>query len=355
MLLRRLSVLLALAIAAAMSVGVTAAPSRAAGGPSYAPLNRPGPRLSVPAARLRASMQCHGDPRRGPEPVLLDPATTATPQQNYSWNYELAFDAQHRYWCAVTMPYHTTGDIQTVGEYLVHGIRVMHQRTGRRIGILGHSQGGMSMRWALRFWPDTRAMVDDVIGMAGTNHGSTAFGQACLAGLTTCAPAMWQQRAGSAFVKALNSRAETFKDISYTEIYTHLDEVVTPTNGPHPTSALSTGAGRITNVAVQSICPAVLDEHVTIGTIDPVAYALVMDALDHRGPAVPSRIDRSKVCGRLYMPYVDPTNVSMYLTVLQMLPGLAAADLPVVDPWEAPMTRHEPALRCYVYAAGCAR
>ena len=319
---------------------------------AYAPLDRPGPRLSVPAKTLRKAMTCHGDPTAGPEPVLLNPATSVTPEQDYSWTYEKAFTAQGRYWCAVTMPEHTFGDIQRAGEYLVHAIRVMHHRTGRRIGILGHSQGGMSMRWALRFWPDTRAMVDDVIGMAGSNHGTTAL-PSCVAKTTKCTPAVWQQLAGSAFIKALNSRAETFRGISYTEVFTHNDEVVTPNQtDATSSSALHTGRGRITNVSVQDICPLDTSEHLLVGTIDPVTYALVMDALTHRGPADPKRIDAA-VCTKQYMPYVDPTDVQTYLQPLQALPGLGSTPLPFVNLVGAPETDHEPALRCYVYASGC--
>jgi hypothetical protein len=192
-----------------------------AGTPAFAPLGRPGPALSVPTSVLAASLSCHGNLRTAPgEPVLLNPATGVTPEQNYSWNYERAFDAQQRAWCAITMPFHTLGDIQTAGEYLVHAIRTMYAHAGRRIAVMGHSQGGMSMRWALRFWPDTRRMVDDVIGMAGSNHGTTAAALSLPAG-SKLPPASLQQKAGSNFVSALNSGAETFQGISYTEIFSH--------------------------------------------------------------------------------------------------------------------------------------
>ncbi len=32
--------------------------------------------------------------------------------------------------------------------------------------MVTHSQGGMIGRWATRFWPDTRQMVDDIVGLA---------------------------------------------------------------------------------------------------------------------------------------------------------------------------------------------
>jgi hypothetical protein len=317
--------------------------------PTYAPLDRPGPRLSVPTATLAAALKCHGSfTANHLEPVLLNPATGVTPDQNYSWNYERAFTAQGRPWCAVTMPYHTLGDIQIAGEYLVYAIRTEAARAHRRIAVLGHSQGGMSMRWALRFWPDTRRLVDDVIGMAGSNHGTTALFY-CVVGMTKCPPAVWQQGAGARFVKALNSRTETFAGISYTEIFTHTDEVVTPNSSDASAiSALHTGGGTISNVSTQSICPLDLDEHLMIGTIDPVAYALVMDALNHTGPARPSRISRA-VCQQEYQPGVDPASVQTYLQPLLAAPGLLAVNIPGINLVGVPEVAAEPPLRSYVY------
>src|SRR5262249_42742789 len=150
----------AIAAAATLLVGTAVAlavqgPAGAAAPGAFAPLDRPGPALDVPVATLQAALHCSGDFAHSTlEPVLLNPATGVTPVQNYSWNYEHAFDAQHRPWCTVTMPYHTEGDIQIAGEYLVYAIRTVHAMAHRRIAVMGHSQGGMSMRWALRFWPD---------------------------------------------------------------------------------------------------------------------------------------------------------------------------------------------------------
>jgi pimeloyl-ACP methyl ester carboxylesterase len=319
----------------------------------FAPLDQPGPALSVPVAKLRAALNCSDNFGTSKlEPVLLSPATGVTAEQNFSWNYERAFDSQHRPWCAVTVPDRTLGDIQVAGEYLVYAIRATHAKAHRRIAVLGHSQGGMSMRWALRFWPDTRAMVDDVIGMAADNHGTTLF-RWCQVGLTTCLPAVWQQRANSQLMTALNSRAETFPGISYTEIFTRTDQVVMP-SAPDAaaSSSLHGGGGSITNVATQRICPLDIQEHILIGTVDPVAYALVMDALNHTGPAMPYRIARS-VCLRLYQPGVDPLNVQNYLQVLSAQPALLSVLTPNVNLVGLPMAKAEPALRCYVYASGC--
>jgi hypothetical protein len=356
--LRAIGCAVLLALALTTEVGPSGAATRAgdapatAAAPAFAPLDRPGPALTVSTATLAAALSCGGSfNATGPEPVLLVPATGVTPEQNYSWNYERAFTAQGRPWCAVTVPEHTIGDIQTVGEYLVYGIRIMFARSHQRIAVMGHSQGGMSMRWALRFWPDTRPMVDDVIGMAGSNHGTTAL--PCLAGLDKCPPADWQQGAHANFIQALNSGAETFAGISYTEIFTHTDEVVQPNSTDKgSSSALHTGAGAISNISTQDICPLDVYEHLTIGTIDPAAYALAMDALTHPGPAQRSRISK-KVCIQLYQPGVDPINVQTYLEPLAAAPGLLTVSLPGVPLVDVPEMPAEPALRCYVFAAGC--
>src|SRR4051812_1154689 len=142
---------------ALLPAGAVAAQAR-----DFAPVDRPGPGIGA-----KASLSCTDDVANAKvEPVLLNPATGVTVAQNYDWNYMRAFRALGIPYCAYDAPQHTLGDIQTSGELLVDAIRTMHAMAGRRIAILGHSQGGMSFRWALRFWPDTRAMVDDTIGFA---------------------------------------------------------------------------------------------------------------------------------------------------------------------------------------------
>jgi len=78
--------------------------------------------------------------------VLLVQGTGATAKDNWSWTYEPALNKLSIPWCQIDLPDHATGDIQINGEYVVYAIRTMYARAGRRIAIIGHSQGGMVPR-----------------------------------------------------------------------------------------------------------------------------------------------------------------------------------------------------------------
>src|ERR1700729_3556242 len=83
---------LAVVLAAAFLMAGSASAAAATG--AYAPLDRPGPTLSVPAATLQSALACTpGVTHATRDPILLVPGTNLEPQSNYSWNYERAFSA----------------------------------------------------------------------------------------------------------------------------------------------------------------------------------------------------------------------------------------------------------------------
>ena len=327
----------ATAIAVAL-VAVSVTPAAAQG---YAPVDQPGPPLSVSDARLDASIRCSG-PLAGPaEPVLLVPGTTVTPDKNFSWNWVPALSNLGRPWCTVQLPGSSMEDIQVAGEHVVHAIRTMSAEIGGRIDVLGHSQGGMVPRWALRFWPDTREMVDDLVGIAPSNHGTESAKPACALG--GCAPAFWQQRSNSAFIAALNSHQETFAGVDYTVIYTITDVIVFPNLNDDGSSSLRSDEGAaVTNVAIQDVCPLDVSEHLAAGTINNTSYALARDALDNPGPAKPSRVP-GRVCLSPLMPGVNPATVAV-----DLVDAGAYLALTTVGYRRDPA---EPPLACYVTAS----
>ena len=306
---------------------------------AYAPPDRPGPPLSVPASALAAALHCTGGLAEAAHaPVLLVPGTSLNPATDYGYGWEPALARLGWPYCTVTLPGTAMGDIQIAGEYVVYAIRAMHAAYGGRIDIVGHSQGGMVPRWALRFWPDTRTMVDDLVGLSPSNHGTLDAIPACA---QSCAPAFWQQRSDAAFIAALNSYQETFPGISYTNVYTDTDEVVVPNFGPAASSALTGGGGAITNVAIQSVCPADTTEHVGIGIYDNTAYQIALDALTHPGPADPSRVAPT-ACLDPFMPGIDRSAFPAdYANTLASIAATIAS---------SSRTTAEPPLACYVTA-----
>jgi pimeloyl-ACP methyl ester carboxylesterase len=329
------AVLVTAAVAAALAASVTAASAQDGGGPA----------LQVPESELGRSLDCTGElSGTAAAPVLLIPGTTQTPAE-FSWNYARAFARDGRPFCTVELPGHGMGDIQVAAEYVVSAVRTMAGRAGRPVDVVGHSQGGMITRWALKHWPETRADVDDLIGLAPSNHGTVVANALCAAPIG-CAPAIAQQAAGSRFMTALNSGRETYDGIDYSVVFTELDEVVVPNvqlpvlpdAAPPASSALRGGGANVANVSLQSVCPAHAADHLTIGTSDAVAYALVVDALDHDGPADPARVDRG-VCLQPLQPGVDPVTFPVDLAAL----GVTVAEQLVT----APRTTTEPALQPY--------
>lgn len=336
------SAVAAVVLAASAVAGATgaAAVTTGAGSAGFAPPDRPGPALTVPPAAIAESLDCSADAFRSSRaPILLLPGTGLTAHENYWFNYEPAFLSRGRPYCALTLPNHAMSDIQVSAEYVVGAVRTMAARSGHKVKIVGFSQGGMIGRWALRFWPDTRRDVDEVIGLDPSNHGTLDTYPICTPLTDGCAPAIWQQASGSRFLAALNSYAETFAGIDYTSIYTPTDEIVVPNLPPAASSSLTTGAGRRANISTTDVCPAHVAEHLSMGTIDAVGYALVTDALDHDGPARPARIDAA-VCLQPFHEGVDPATVATDYAAYSAAVGYQVLTYPPVPA--------EPPLRAYV-------
>ncbi len=290
-----------------------------------------GPPLTVPKATMDAALMCTGNLRTGAAPILFLHGTTSTSKANWSWNWNKAMKAAGRSYCNLDTPAGATGDIQIAGEYVVNAIRTMNSRAGRKISIVGHSQGGMVGRWALKYWPDTRAMVDDYVGLASSNHGATGARGLCALPIG-CPAANWQQSSESNFLAALNDGPETWPGVSYTEIATKYDEIATP-----PSTAFLTPGRKVTNTYVQDLCPLELVEHFGMA-YDNAAWLIGIDALTHTGPAVISRVPRT-TCGQITMPAV---NLATFAA-----DAAAAMLVTVTNSATAKNLTKEPALRRY--------
>jgi hypothetical protein len=125
-----------MAIGGALLLAILALASSAAA-ITYAPVDQPGPALSVPQSQLDSSLQCSGSLAGAAKaPLLLVPGTGGDPPQNFEWSWEPSLDKLGIPWCTVTLPDHTQGDIQIAGEYVVNAIRTMYPT--RRAEDLDH-------------------------------------------------------------------------------------------------------------------------------------------------------------------------------------------------------------------------
>ena len=254
----------------------------------------------MPTSTLAGALRCATPRHATNRPVLLVAGTGLTPDQSWSWNYEAVLPGLGYPTCTVAMPDAALGDIQVASEYVVYAADSVAARYHARIDILGHSQGGIEPRWALRWWPGLRRKVAHDVGLASPNHGIYAADACADAG--NCWPAVWQMAEGSHFLAALNSGSEAPGPTSYTTVYSLTDDLVQPVL-PTATAALAPAAN-VADIAVQSVCPGRVVNHGGL-LADAATYAVVLDALNHPGPARAGRIPLS-VCSTATMPGVSP-------------------------------------------------
>ncbi|HYF72828.1 MAG TPA: lipase, partial [Nocardioides sp.] len=185
--------------------------------------------------------------------------------------------------------------------YVATGIRVASQLAGRRIAVVGHSQGGALPVWAATFRPGVAARVSDVVSLAGPFGGTALANELCTAG--RCAPLAWQLRQGSHTLAAL--RAAPLPDrVAITSISSRYDEIVRP----QPAASTLPGA---TNILLQDVCAQDPSEHgLILG--DPVAYALALDAITHAGPSVVDRLPAG-TCEQTFIPNGDLAGSPVFL------------------------------------------
>jgi hypothetical protein len=272
--------------------------------PATADAHQPGPPLNTPVSTIRQAFACSGDlsgARR--DPVLLVHGTFADSDINWSWNYGEALPARGEPTCTLDLPDLSAGDIQVSTEYVVYAIRAMTRESRRDVAVIGFSQGGLEARWALRWWPDLRHRVSDLIMLNTPNQGSIFPDGLCTAP-GACAASMYQMQSDSAFLAALNHGREAVAGVPSTAIVTNDDAIfVLPQQGELP------GRGRnVTSAAVQDLCPdhhfqPAEFAHVSLA-FDGPAYAIATDALDHKGPAKLNRIDPASACSSPTMPGV---------------------------------------------------
>lgn len=251
----------------------------------------PGPTLRISAAKLDKATRCSANVAKAPKaPVLLIHGSGLSAEETWGRSYVPALAQRGHGFCVVDLPnYGMTNEYNNL-EYVVAAVRKANRLSRRKIAIVGASKGASEAIAVLRLWPDLPSKVDDVIGIAGVyDNGSTELSRRCD---PECPPPLRQLAFGSSYLEALGRWALP-QGVSYSLIGTNQDTTVTP---QPQANFLPVG----TSIQIEEVCPDRAAQHPTSHGLlitDAVAYALMVDALDHPGATSASHIDAG-VCDK---------------------------------------------------------
>jgi triacylglycerol esterase/lipase EstA (alpha/beta hydrolase family) len=222
-----------------------------------------------------------------PNPVLLSNGTTANAYENWA---NLSQKLANAGYCVFAANFggtpgsflQTVGPIADTAKALAgFGDKVLRATGAAKLDVVGHSQGGMNIRYWIKYLGGADK-ISRLVGLSPSNHGTDLFGLLSTlemipgvpAALGTVCQSCNEQAVGSAFLADLNAGGETVGGIQYTVIQTRYDDVVTPY-----TSAYLKAAPNVKNILLQNVCGLDFTDHLGI-TYDPVAQGLVLNALD---------------------------------------------------------------------------
>jgi len=160
----------------------------------------------------------------------------------------------------------------------------------------------MNIHWANKFWPSTRTILSNHIAICPDYHGTTQEYLIDPEEKFAYSPAVKQQAYNSNYVKSLRSFGGDSAYVPTTNIYSGTyDEIVEPQQNANASAILLDARNvGVTNAQVQLVCgadsPAGLFQTHESMLGNSLTVALAMDALQHGGPGLVSRIDLTSVC-----------------------------------------------------------
>lgn len=182
-----------------------------------------------------------------------------------------------------------TGDIPTSAAEIGRFVERVRSATGAsEVDLVGHSQGGSVSRYYANLIGGANR-VGKVVGLAPSNHATSVSGLVTLGRFLRIVdpvfaftswiglPALEQQTdPNSTFYRNLNGNGETRSGISYTNVATRYDEVVTP----YTQAFITAGPGAtVSNITLQNVCSNDYTDHLGI-VYDTNVYQIVLNALD---------------------------------------------------------------------------
>lgn len=183
-------------------------------------------------------------------------------------------------YCVFALNYGNRGTnavADSAAELKVFVNKVLAATGASKVSFVGHSQGGTMPRHYIKFLGGA-SKVDDLIGFAPGNHGTSRSVVMRLVQAFPCRACL-DLVAGSWFLNWLNFGDESPGKVSYTNLVTKVDTVVTPY-----TSGYLDAASNVSNIRIQDACPADTTDHINVPK-DPAFIRYALDALSHPGPA----------------------------------------------------------------------
>jgi hypothetical protein len=262
------------------------------------------PKYSITESSLRAAIHIPPSFTNGKiPPVILVPGTGATGYLTFIGNY-IPLLAGSSYADAVwlNIPGYMYNDVQSNAEYVAYAINYIASITGKKVAVIGWSQGNIATQWAFKYFRSTQKVTKSHIAISPDYAGTLMADLICPAGLP-CNPSVLQQeyKGTSQFIDRLRLSNGDSAYVPTTTVYSGLfDEIVEPQQGTGASAFLHDARKvGVSNNDLQEICPLLPGGsfYTHEGVLyNPVAFGLVKDVLINGGAAKSSRLDLHHLC-----------------------------------------------------------
>ncbi|KEQ62899.1 alpha/beta-hydrolase, partial [Aureobasidium melanogenum CBS 110374] len=305
------------------------------------------PKYSVTESSLRSAIYIPPGFTGGKvQPVILMPGTGATGYFTYIGNYiPLLTGSSYADPVWLNIPGYLLNDAQTNAEYAAYAINYIASITGKKVSIVGWSQGNIDIQWAFKYFTSTQKVTRNHIAISPDYAGTVNADLICPEGLP-CDPSVLQQKykGTSNFIDQLRLNGGDSAYVPTTTVYSGLfDEIVEPQQGTGASAYLNDVRNvGVTNNYLQGICPGLPGGsfYTHEGVLyNPIAFGLLKDALINGGTGQTSRLDLNTLCN-MYL--AEGLNVSdLLLTENSIL--VAALSLVLYEP----KVSAEPSIKAY--------
>src|SRR5438874_6343590 len=165
-----------------------------------------------------------------PDPVVLVPGLSGNSGRDYQAAAPLLANSGY---CVFAFDFSDDGfqsNVDAAAGLSAFVDRVLAATAASKVDMVGHSQGGMTPRYYLKFLGGG-AKVGTLVGISPVNHGTTLFGVGTLlqqtpgadAAVSDRCPACSEDVAGSSFMHTLNDGGDTVPGVKYTVIGTRYE------------------------------------------------------------------------------------------------------------------------------------